>query len=80
MSATIKNMEYVFADLLFPDQLMEDDLIEIEDEYGKQIVRVKNIYSIDEGYLVETVNDFGEETDVHFFDDAQIPFYVLMQE
>ena len=30
MSATIKPMELVYADLLTPSQLMEDDLVEIE--------------------------------------------------
>lgn len=70
-------MEYIFADLLYPDQLMEDDFIEIEDEYGKQIVTIKNIYSIDEGWLVEVVNDFGEESDVHLLDNAKVKLFGL---
>ena len=32
MPATIKTMELIYADLLTPDQLMEEDLIKVDGE------------------------------------------------
>ena len=78
MNATMKTMsEYIFADYLTPDQLMEGDLIKISDDYGDQIVEVKNIYSIDEGYLIEVIDDYDEEFDIPAKDDTKFAWYVI---
>lgn len=59
MTATIANMELVYADLLTPGQLMEDDLIEIEGV----IVDVVSIQddSTGDNYTITYRNDYGEE-------------------
>jgi hypothetical protein len=43
MTDTMLVMDYVFADNLLPDQLMDGDLIEIEDELDSQIVEVISV-------------------------------------
>ena len=60
MTATMMSMNLVHADVLVPDQLMEGDIIRIEDENGEQLVEVKSIHAIEERWVVEVVNDFGE--------------------
>lgn len=78
MNATMINMsEYVFADYLTPDQLMEGDLIKISDEYGDQIVEVVNIHDIDEGYLIEAINDFDEDVDIPALDTTKFAWYII---
>lgn len=59
MTATIANMELVYADLLTPGQLMEDDLIEIEGV----IVDVVSIQddATGDNYTITYRNDYGEE-------------------
>ena len=81
MVDTITNMsEYVFADFLTADQLMEGDFIKISDEYGDQIVKVTNIYDIDEGYLIEAENDFNEEIDIPALDGTRFAWYVIPED
>lgn len=81
MVDTITNMsEYVFADFLTADQLMEGDFIKISDEYGDQIVKVINIYDIDEGYLIEAENDFNEEIDIPALDGTRFAWYVIPED
>ena len=59
MTATMENMELVYADLLTPGQLMEDDLVEIEGV----IVDVVSIEddATGDNYTITYRNDFGEE-------------------
>ena len=59
MSDTINLMELVYADLLTPAQLMEDDLVEIEGV----IVDVVSIAddSTGDNYTITYRNEFGEE-------------------
>ena len=71
----MKTMELVLADILAPDQLLENDLIRHEDE----IVTIKKIESIDSGWLVIATNDFDEEIEIEFADDAKISWYVFSQ-
>jgi hypothetical protein len=78
MTATMMSMNLVHADVLVPDQLMEGDIIRIEDENGEQLVEVKSIHAIEEGWVVEVVNDFGEVVDVVFDDEATIDLYVYI--
>ena len=59
MSDTINLMELVYADLLTPAQLMEDDLVEIEGV----IVDVVSIAddATGDNYTITYRNEFGEE-------------------
>lgn len=72
------SMNLVHADVLLPDQLMEGDIIRIEDENGEQLVEVKSIHAIEEGWVIEVVNDFGEVVDVVFDEEATIDLYVYL--
>jgi hypothetical protein len=72
MSATMKTMELIFADLLSPDQLMEDDII----KYGGEFLTVKTITAVADGYDIETVNDFDEREIIFVLDDAMLNWYV----
>ena len=54
-------MEYVYADILYADQLMENDLIEIADEDGNEsIVEIIDIVSLPNSYLIIAKNEFAE--------------------
>ena len=67
------NMEYVFADTLSPEQLMEEDAIKFEDE----IVIVKDVVELKEGYLICATNDFGEELEFIVSDNTKLEWYVI---
>ena len=68
----MKTMELIFADLLSPDQLMEDDII----KYGGEFLTVKTITAVADGYDIETVNDFDERETIFVLDDAMLNWYV----
>ena len=74
MSATIKNMDLILADLLFPDQLMEGDMIKSPDQ---EIVTINKINSTDAGFTIEATNDFDELVEFHITDDEMISWYVF---
>ncbi len=76
MSATIKDMEYLFVDVLNVDQLMIDDLIEVEGD----IVQVIAITSLSDGFAIGYENDFGEKELLEVDDYAQFNLYVLKDE
>ena len=69
----MKNMELILADLLFPDQLMEGDMIKSPDQ---EIVTIKSITSTDIGFTIEAKNDFDELVEFHLTDDDMIHWYV----
>ena len=75
MTDTINDMETRFADLLYPNQLMEGDLIKVEGEF----FTIKSINEGDEGCNVGLINDFDELVETFFFDDEQIEFYVYVE-
>ena len=77
MSATIKNMELIHADNLNPDQLMEEDLIEIENG----IVEVIAIDSDATGdkYFISYQDEFGEKDIVEFHVDETIKLFVFIE-
>jgi len=78
MSATINDMELIYADSLTPDQLMVGDLIKV----GDDIVEVTFIESDSTGdnYDIQTKNEFGElEITQHSYTDL-IALYVFIQE
>jgi hypothetical protein len=78
MSATIKNMELIFADRLTPDQLMIDDLIGISDE----VVQVVSVSDSNNGdnYHVEFSDEFGDKDVITFKHDEMISLYVYVED
>jgi hypothetical protein len=78
MTATMKTMELIHADNLKPDQLMEEDLIEIEDG----IVEVVSINSDATGdnYFIEYQNEFGERDVVTLSVDETIKLFVFIED
>jgi hypothetical protein len=78
MSATLNAMEYVYADILTADQLMENDFIEYLDEDGlSTIVQIQNIDSVENGYIVVAKDDFGEMFEIQLADDSRVKLYVF---
>jgi hypothetical protein len=78
MSDTINSMELVYADLLTPSQLMENDLVEIEGV----IVDVISIEddATGDNYTITYRNDYGEE-DVFICDYEHVfKLYVFIEE
>ena len=65
MADTMMNMELVYADLLQADQLLEGDIVRHNDEF----VTVKSLAATDLGWLIEVVNDFGEDDSFEMNDD-----------
>lgn len=78
MTATINSMELIYADLLTPDQLMEDDIIEIDND----IVTVLGVESDATGdvYYVGHVNDYGDKDVTEFNYTDKIKLYVFREE
>ena len=76
MTDTINSMEMRFADLLYPNQLMEGDLIKVE---GMFFI-VKNVDEGEEGCNVSMLDDFDELIETFFFDDEQIELYVYVEQ
>ena len=75
MTATISDMETRFADLLYPNQLMEGDLIKVEGEF----FTIKYVDEGSEGCNVGMLNDYEELVETFFFDDEQIELYVYVE-
>jgi hypothetical protein len=78
MAATIKSMELIYADLLTPDQLMEEDIIEIDGD----IVEVLGIESDATGdtYYVGYINDYGDKDVAEFDYNDKIKLYVMRED
>ena len=60
MSAKIKSMELVHADILYPDQLMPNDIIKIEND----LLTIVSVEDTETGYKITTLNEFGEEDSI----------------
>lgn len=78
MTATINSMELIHADNLKPDQLMEEDLIEIEDG----IVEILSIDSDATGdnYFIEWQNEFGEKDVTTISVDDTVKLFVFIED
>jgi hypothetical protein len=78
MTATINSMELIYADLLTPDQLMEDDIIEVEGD----IVTVLGVDSDATGdvYYVGHVNDYGDKDVTEFNYTDTVKLYVFRED
>jgi len=78
MADTIQTMEYIYADILSADQLMENDCIEYLDEDGSPlIVEIQDIVSMKDSYLLIAKDEFGEVIEIELADDAKIKLYIL---
>ena len=75
MSATMLNMELVFADHLLPNQLVEGDLVKIEDQF----VTVKTIMEANNGYHLVLLDDFDDEVEAFVLDNEKIEWYVFVE-
>ena len=78
MTATINNMELVWADKLTPGSLMVDDLIKVDDE----VIQIISIDSDGEGdnYFIEYVDVYGEKDIVTIAHDTYVNLYAYVDE
>jgi hypothetical protein len=78
MTATIKPMELVYADLLTADQLMEDDLVDIEGS----IVDVISIEddATGDNYTITYRNEYGDEDVFECSYEHVFKLYVFVEE
>ena len=74
------SMDYVYADQLLPDQLMEGDLIEFYEDSATEIGAVTKIQeSLINGEYIYTIqgrNDFNEPLEIVVGDDDLIKLFV----
>jgi hypothetical protein len=76
MTATINNMELVWADKLTPGSLMVDDLIMVDDE----LIEIININSDSTGdnYFIDCVDVYGEPNTIIIAHDSYVNLYVYV--
>jgi hypothetical protein len=77
MTATIMNMDLVWADKLTPGSLMVDDLIKVDDE----LIEVLNIDSDATGdnYFIEYADAYGEQDTITIAHDSYVDLYVYIE-
>ncbi len=78
MPATMETMQFVYADLLTPAQLMEGDLINIDDD----IVEVLSVVddATGDNYIITHRNDYGEEEETFCTFEDMFKLYVFIDE
>ena len=76
MSATMKNMELVWADKLTPGSLMVDDLIKFDDELI-EIIDI-NSDSTGDNYFIDCVDVYGEPNTITIPYDTYVDLYVYV--
>jgi hypothetical protein len=76
MTATMNNMELVWADKLTPGSLMVDDLIMVDDE----LIEIINISSDSTGdnYFIDCVDVYGEPNTITIAHDSYVNLYVYV--
>ena len=72
MPDTITSMELIKVDRFTAYSMEPGDMIDVDGE----IVTVKNIVSLNNGYELEIVNDFGEEDVIYPSDDQLFDVYI----
>ena len=77
MSATMKNMELVWADKLTPGSLMVDDMIKIDGE----LIEIISIDSDATGdnYFIDCVDVYGERDTITIAYDTYVDLYVYIE-
>jgi hypothetical protein len=76
MTATITNMELVWADKLTPGSLMVDDLIKVDGE----LIEIISIDSDATGdnYIIEYADAYGERDELTISHDSYVDLYVYI--
>ena len=72
MTDTIKTMELIKVDSMTAYSLEPGDLIDVDGE----VVTIKNIVALNDGYEMEIVNDFGEEDVIYPSDNQLFDLYI----
>lgn len=71
-------MDYIYADLLSPDQLEIGDFIEGTDGYDSYIVQVIGIFEEDNNtWKIKGRDEYGDSQEFYFADDAKIKLFVF---
>lgn len=78
MADTMKNMKFVYADLLTPSQLMAGDLINIDNDIVEVISIVDD--ATGDNYTITHVNDFNEEATTECTYEDMFKLYVFLDE
>jgi hypothetical protein len=76
MTATINNMELVWADKLTPGSLMVDDLIKVDEEL-LEVIEI-NSDSTGDNYFIEYIDTYGERDTLILAHDAYVDLYVYV--
>ena len=74
MSAKIKSMELVHADILYPDQLMPNDIIKVEND----LLTIVSVEDTETGYKIKTLNEFGEEDFIETDNETRFNLFVFV--
>ena len=77
MTATITNMELVYADLLTPGQLMEGDLINIDMDIV-EVIKIEDDATGD-NYIITHRNEFGEQEEYFCNYETMFELYVFVE-
>lgn len=72
MTDTITSMELIKVDRLTAYSMEPGDLIDVDGD----IVTVVNVESLDKGYEIDIVNDFGEDDTIYADDDRLFDLYI----
>lgn len=77
MTATMNNMELVWADKLTPGSLMVDDMIKVDGD----LITVTKIESDSTGdnYFIEYNDAYGEQDTVTIAHDSYVDLYVYIE-
>ena len=78
MTATMETMQFVYADLLTPAQLMVGDLINIDDDIVEVVSVVDD--ATGDNYIITHRNDYGEEEETHCTFEDMFKLYVFIEE
>jgi hypothetical protein len=78
MTATMKTMEFVYADLLTPSQLMEGDLINIDNDIVEVISVVDD--ATGDNYTIIHRNEYGEDEEYFCTYEDMFKLYVFIDE
>ena len=76
MTATMRAMELVYADLLTPGQLMEGDLINIDMDIVEVIAITDD--ATGDNYIITHRNEYGEEDEYSCTHEEMFKLYVFI--
>ena len=70
----MKTMELVHADILYPDQLMPNDIVKIEND----LLTIVSVEDTETGYKITTLNEFGEEDSIETNNETRFDLFVFV--